>query len=438
MPKEYKECVKTEKKKHSEKDAKRICAISYWKRHGVSVNEAHKRSHKALGDYDMEKFITLARSKESLLNEVRRIAKAHGVDKDAFIILPIPKELRNNEKLKAIEPDITDTTYKYMLVRKSVGGKDFVVLTVEGQVKLDVGALPENPLAAEMNDPERSDLEETVDVAPKTKSMSSECKGKGCEEKEEEKEAKDEEKPEDVKKGKKREEVSKEDEFVDAKPEHPEVISKAQELADAIKGILEAAQGTDLQDEIVKTFTSALSPVQKSEEASSQPLSEVMEKVRNGESLSDLERAMVSAAVDAVKKETGDTSSRSSKDTLDKVMAKVAKGEELSEEEKKIVSAATDAAKKAKTEVAKSLTSALEQMVDVDETLEGIYKSLMGNEPPSGIFAFTNKAEANRFREVARVKGVLSATEELLVTSIGVRTRRALPNKYKFVAILED
>lgn len=46
MPKEYEKCVESEKKKHSEKDAKRICAISYYKRHGISVNEAHKHAKK--------------------------------------------------------------------------------------------------------------------------------------------------------------------------------------------------------------------------------------------------------------------------------------------------------------------------------------------------------------------------------------------------------
>lgn len=44
MPAEY---LKTKKrlmeKGKSEKEAKRIAAIAYWKRHHVSVNEAHKK-----------------------------------------------------------------------------------------------------------------------------------------------------------------------------------------------------------------------------------------------------------------------------------------------------------------------------------------------------------------------------------------------------------
>ena len=43
MPKEY-EAMRDSLKRsgHSEKQAKKIAAIAYWKNHGVSVNKAHK------------------------------------------------------------------------------------------------------------------------------------------------------------------------------------------------------------------------------------------------------------------------------------------------------------------------------------------------------------------------------------------------------------
>lgn len=44
MPKEYEECVKSEEargKKHS--DAQRICAVSYYKRHKETPQQAEKR-----------------------------------------------------------------------------------------------------------------------------------------------------------------------------------------------------------------------------------------------------------------------------------------------------------------------------------------------------------------------------------------------------------
>lgn len=49
MPKEYKECVKSEiAKGKSEKTAQRICAISYYKRHGKRPQDVHG----TLTDYD--------------------------------------------------------------------------------------------------------------------------------------------------------------------------------------------------------------------------------------------------------------------------------------------------------------------------------------------------------------------------------------------------
>lgn len=45
MPKEYKECVKSEVAKgKSLKDAQRICAISYYKRHGRRPQDDEKSS----------------------------------------------------------------------------------------------------------------------------------------------------------------------------------------------------------------------------------------------------------------------------------------------------------------------------------------------------------------------------------------------------------
>jgi hypothetical protein len=45
VPKEYKECVKSEiSRGHSEKDAQRICAIAYFKRHGRTPQQDEKAS----------------------------------------------------------------------------------------------------------------------------------------------------------------------------------------------------------------------------------------------------------------------------------------------------------------------------------------------------------------------------------------------------------
>jgi hypothetical protein len=47
MPAEYLKCVESEKKKgKSEAEAQKICAIAYYKRHGETVKEAHKKQFK--------------------------------------------------------------------------------------------------------------------------------------------------------------------------------------------------------------------------------------------------------------------------------------------------------------------------------------------------------------------------------------------------------
>lgn len=46
-PKEYEACRDSEMRSGKpEKKAKKMCAIAFWKRHGVSVNEAHKGKKK--------------------------------------------------------------------------------------------------------------------------------------------------------------------------------------------------------------------------------------------------------------------------------------------------------------------------------------------------------------------------------------------------------
>jgi len=196
MPKEYEECVKTEQKKHSLQDAKRICATAYYKRHGVSVNEAHKKAHKSLGDMTMDMIIKLARSKEALLLEAKRIAKSQGLSPNDFVVLPLTENLRKHPKMKSLAPDVAEPVYRFVLVQKSVGGKDFVILQTDGKLRIDFNLLPENPMAKEMNQPIRQDAAsgDKVDVNPgdsasatTTKSVADEeeakvkCKGEDCE-----------------------------------------------------------------------------------------------------------------------------------------------------------------------------------------------------------------------------------------------------------------
>jgi hypothetical protein len=63
MPKEYKACVKSEiAKGKSEKDAKRICAIAYYKRHGKTPQQAES----TLDQYEIALFEAIEVVNEAL------------------------------------------------------------------------------------------------------------------------------------------------------------------------------------------------------------------------------------------------------------------------------------------------------------------------------------------------------------------------------------
>lgn len=57
MPKEYNSCKESEiSKGKSEKDAKRICAISYYKRHGKTPMQAEKEGKSAQDNLNNTQF----------------------------------------------------------------------------------------------------------------------------------------------------------------------------------------------------------------------------------------------------------------------------------------------------------------------------------------------------------------------------------------------
>lgn len=67
MPKEYKECVKSEVAKGKKpKDAQRICAISYYKRHGKTPQQAE--GSMTLSDYEKALFYVLPLIDEALVD----------------------------------------------------------------------------------------------------------------------------------------------------------------------------------------------------------------------------------------------------------------------------------------------------------------------------------------------------------------------------------
>jgi len=452
MPKEYEACVESEKKKHSEKEAKKICAIAYYKRHGVSVNEAHKHAKKALGDTSMIT-IKLARSKEALLLEAKRIAKSLGMRTEDFIVLPITKELRKHPKLKSLEPDVVEPIYRYMLVQKSVDGKDFVILQTDGKLRLDFGVLPENPLAEEMNQPIRQDVpdegkvdvdpgdsadattkQKSVEAAEDTVQKSDDCEGddKDCEDK-----------PEKAEKSVL--EVDREDEvadegIVDVDSDNPKeaLVQKAIEKAIAGEALTEeeAASLKALAEQATVQKSIDGEEEGKKKEVGKDFLGKIMSKVASGEELTDLERRALSAAIEATKKESGDSSSRSAKDTLGKIMSKVRKGEDLSETESKILGAAIDAAKKAKSEVAKSIMNVASAIADIEETPESIYKSMMGIEPVEGMFLFVRKSDANRFANTLKTKSIGIGVPYARTVNASER-KRNIPNKYRFIVVFD-
>lgn len=461
MPKEYKECVKTEKKKHSEKEAKKICAIAYYKRHGVSVNEAHKRyAKKSFGEQTMKIVERLARSKEALVREAKRIAKSTGGSPDDFVVIPITKTLRKHARMNEFAPDIADETYKYALIRKTVNGKDFVIIQVEGKLKLDFNSLPKNPMAEEMNQPIKKDADEdTVNVGPddgadatKTKSLSA-----NEEEKEKEEDCVEDECKEDKSDTKKSQlEVDRETEVpnegaVKEESGNPSVGVVKKALNALEKAVTEGFEALSEDDTVA--LKSLLESVAKKEEDEAEDknekevkksvaekdfLGKIMSKVSEGKDLTEIERKALSAAVAAAKRESGVGSSRTAKNILSKIMKKVASAETLSQDETDVLSAALDATKKAKSEVTKSIITKFTTLADeTEDTPESIYAEITGGEPVEGLFAFTRKSLADKFIRRLRLHSVVQKSM-LFSRPLSAEEVRKLPRKYHFIVEISD
>lgn len=416
------------------------------------------------------KMIKLARSKEALLLEAKRVAKSAGLSVDDFVVLPITNELRNHPKMKALEPDVTEPVYRYVLVKKSIGGKDFVVLQADGKVRLDFGALPENALAKEMNQPIRQDVpkEGTVDVAPgkatdmATKSVSDkdvECKGKGCDEEDKKEGSEDEtgnkEHLETAEKAvldvDRTEEVPNEG-IVALEGDNPEeaVVNKAlplleklvagEELADAelatVKTLISAmkiAKSLLLEDFEKKSVSSA--------DNENDELGDVtfLGAVINKSLLeaNEIEKRAQEAAVVAAKKALETSSSRQAIDELRKIVAKSVAGEDIGADEAAVLKAAIDAAKQAKTEVVKSVANLAAKISDVEETPEALYKAIMKREPTNGLFIFARKAEATKFIDRIQTKSLVAATPYTRAISAAERKAHKIPTKYRFVVVFQ-
>lgn len=87
----------------------------------------------------------IARTKSALKSR----AQVANLDLNNYVIFKITDKARNNASLKSLSENITDKNFKYLMVLK-----DFVVLTTEGTLRINAGALAENSYAAELNDPE--------------------------------------------------------------------------------------------------------------------------------------------------------------------------------------------------------------------------------------------------------------------------------------------
>lgn len=91
------------------------------------------------------KKLAVARTKEAL----KSFAKLQNSSEDNYVFLKITDNLRNNKILKSLDKNIQSKDYSYMMVLK-----DFVVITSEGSLKLNVQKLAENAEAKELNTPD--------------------------------------------------------------------------------------------------------------------------------------------------------------------------------------------------------------------------------------------------------------------------------------------
>jgi hypothetical protein len=127
MPKEYEHCKESYLKKGvSEKKAKAICSGMYYNRNGVTVKEAHKRGLKSM--------LYFSRTKEALKTY---LTLEFGNVND-FVIVRVPKQMRDHTTLKSLFPKLQNTEYNYVAISKSavdVSTDGNVILSIEKIIK---------------------------------------------------------------------------------------------------------------------------------------------------------------------------------------------------------------------------------------------------------------------------------------------------------------
>lgn len=90
-----------------------------------------------------KKSFYLSRAKETLKSYIN----LYNLNPAEYVIVPIPKHLRNNTQLKSINFNISNPSYKYMMVKKS-----FVAVTKDAKPILNVAELKKNEDAQKHND----------------------------------------------------------------------------------------------------------------------------------------------------------------------------------------------------------------------------------------------------------------------------------------------
>lgn len=109
----------------------------------------------------MKNKLFVARTKSALKSR----AELNDINLNDYVIFKITDKARKNETLKSISENIGNEEFKYLMVLK-----DFVVLTTDGGLRVDTGALSENAYAQELNTPEEEAVGDKVVVEGVVKS----------------------------------------------------------------------------------------------------------------------------------------------------------------------------------------------------------------------------------------------------------------------------
>jgi len=93
----------------------------------------------------MKNLLHAARTKEAL----KSYLSFNDLNRDDYVVLPINDKVRKSETLKSLDSRIADTTYKWLIIKS-----EFVRVSGESNIQLDIPKLKENAYGQEMNSPD--------------------------------------------------------------------------------------------------------------------------------------------------------------------------------------------------------------------------------------------------------------------------------------------